>query len=240
MKWEYPSELVYKNDLMVLDLLANNNWNRPIYIAITVPGSAYMGLEDFFQVEGLAYRIVPVKVNEIDGFYGRIESEIMYDNLMNKFKWGGVTDPEVYLDENNKRMLSNFRSSFIRLAFKLIKEEKNDSARKVIERSMELFPNERVSYGYFSVQIPEVYYRLGNIEEANMVATEIADMFISELDYFFSLERRFSKTLQREKQLGLQILQELIQLTELFQQDELNNQLKEKFNAFYALYRKGA
>ena len=65
-------------------------------------------------------------------------------------------------------------------------------------------------------------------------------MYISELDYFFSLERRFSKTLQREKQLGLQILQELIQLTELFQQDELNNQLKEKFNAFYELYRKGA
>jgi len=240
MKWEYPSEFVYKNDLMVLDLLANNNWNRPIYIAITVPGSAYMGLEDFFQVEGLAYRIVPVKVDEVDGFYGRIESEIMYDNLMNKFKWGGSTDPEVYLDENNKRMLSNFRSSFTRLAFKFIKEEKNDSARKVINRSMELFPNERVPYGYFSVQIPEVYYRLGNIEEANKVATEIADMFISELDYFFSLERRFSKTLQREKQLGLQILQELIQLTELFQQDELNNQLEEKFNAFYVLYRKGA
>ncbi|MBE9511755.1 MAG: DUF2723 domain-containing protein, partial [Bacteroidetes bacterium] len=62
MKWEYPSELVYKNDLLVLDLLANNNWNRPIYIAITVPGSAYMGLENYFQVEGLAYRIVPVKV----------------------------------------------------------------------------------------------------------------------------------------------------------------------------------
>ncbi len=240
MKWEYPSELVYKNDLMVLDLLANNNWNRPIYIAITVPGSAYMGLENYFQVEGLAYRIVPVEVNEIDGFYGRIESEIMYDNLMNKFKWGGVTDPKVYLDENNKRMLTNFRSSFTRLALKLIKEEKKDSARKVIERSIELFPNERVPYGYFSVQIPEVYYRLGNIEEANKVATEMADMYISKLDYFFSLERRFSKTLQREKQLGLQILQELIRMTELFQQDELNNQLKEKFNTFYTLYRKGA
>jgi len=240
MKWEYPSELVYKNDLMVLDLLANNNWNRPIYIAITVPGSAYMGLKDFFQVEGLAYRIVPVKVDEVDGFYGRIESEIMYDNLMNKFKWGGATDPEVYLDENNKRMLSNFRSSFTRLAFKLIKEEKNDSARKVIERSMELFPNERVPYGYFSVQIPEVFYRLGNIEEANKITNEIADMYISELGYYFSLEMKFSKTLQSEKQLGLQILQELIQLTELFQQNELNDQLKEKFNAFYALYRKGA
>ena len=159
---------------------------------------------------------------------------------MNKFKWGGATDPEVYLDENNKRMLSNFRSSFTRLAFKLIKEEKNDSARKVIERSMELFPNERIPYGYFSIQIPEVYYRLGDIEKANMVVTEIADMYISELGYYFSLEMKFSKTLQSEKQLGLQILQELIRLTELFQQDELNDQLMEKFNAFYVLYRKGA
>ncbi len=240
MKWEYPSEVVYKNDLMVLDLLANNNWERPIYISITVPGSAYMGLEKYFQVEGLAYRIVPVKVDEVDGFYGRIESEIMYDNLMNKFKWGGVTDPKVYLDENNKRMLSNFRSSFTRLALKLLIEEKKDSARRVIDRSMELFPNERVPYGYFSIQIPEVYYRLGNIEEANKVATEITDMYISELDYFFSLERKFSKTLQREKQIGLQILQELIQITELYQQAELNNQLKEKFNTYYELYRKGA
>jgi len=164
----------------------------------------------------------------------------MYDNLINKFKWGGATDPEVYLDENNKRMLSNFRSSFTRLAFKLIKEEKNDSARKVINRSMELFPKERVPYGYFSVQIPEVYYRLGNIEEGNRITREIADIYISELDYYFSLEMRFSKTLQNEKQLGLQILQELIRLTESFKQDELNNQLEEKFNAFYVLYRKGA
>ena len=105
---------------------------------------------------------------------------------------------------------------------------------------MELFPNEKIPYGYFSVQIPEVFYRLGNIEEANKITTEIADMYISELGYYFSLEMKFSKTLQSEKQLGLQILQELIQLTELFQQNELNDQLKEKFNAFYVLYRKGA
>lgn len=239
MKWVYPSEFVYKNDLIVLDLLATNNWERPVYIAITVPASAYMGLEEYFQVEGLAYRIVPVKVDETDGFYGRIESEIMYDNLMNKFKWGGVTDPEVYLDDINKRMLSNFRSSFTRLALKLIKEEKEDSARKVMERNMELFPDERVPFGYFSIQIPEAYYKLGNIEEANKVVTEIAEIYFSELNYYFSLERRFSKTLQREKQLGLQILQEMIQITGAFQQDELNRQLKEKFDTFYALYMKG-
>jgi len=119
-------------------------------------------------------------------------------------------------------------------------EEKNDSARKVIERSMELFPDERIPYGYFSVQIPEVFYRLGNIEEANKITKEIADMYISELGYYFSLEMKFSKTLQSEKQLGLQILQELIRLTGLYQQDELNDQLKEKFNAFYVLYREGA
>lgn len=104
---------------------------------------------------------------------------------------------------------------------------------------MELFPDERVPFGYFSIQIPEAYYKLGNIEEANKVVTEIAEIYFSELNYYFSLERRFSKTLQREKQLGLQILQEMIQITGAFQQDELNRQLKEKFDTFYALYMKG-
>ena len=97
-----------KNQLMVLDILANFAWQRPIYFAITVGNDNFMGLEDYFQLEGLAYRFVPVKTSSLDGQTGIVATKQMYDNLIHKFKWGNMGDSDVYLDETNMRMTMNF------------------------------------------------------------------------------------------------------------------------------------
>ena len=102
MKWELESSRNYitKNHLMILDLLATNNWERPIYYAITVSEDNYLNLDNYFQMEGLAYRIVPF-ASQGDMFgRGGINTDVMYDNMVNKFRWGGVDNPNVYLDEN--------------------------------------------------------------------------------------------------------------------------------------------
>ena len=122
VKWKIKGQGFAKNQLMVLDILANFAWERPIYFAITVGNDNFMGLDDYFQLEGLAYRFVPVKTKSLDGQTGIVATDEMYDNLINKFKWGNMGDPNVYLDETNMRMTMNFRNNFARLADALIME----------------------------------------------------------------------------------------------------------------------
>jgi hypothetical protein len=236
LQWEYKEEVVYKNDLLVLDLLVANNWERPVYIAVTVPSSSYLGLQEYFQTEGLAYRIVPIK-NEPSRFsVGRIDSKIMYDNMMNKFKWGDLTSPNVYLDENNKRMISNFRYSFSQLALALIEEGKPDSAREVLDYCMEIIPHQRVPFDYWAVFLAEAYYKIKETDTASKIVEKLAARYIEELNYYFMLKKEFSATLDTEKQMALHIMQELVRLTRNYDQTEINKFLEEEFKNFVTLY----
>lgn len=109
-----------KQDMMILNILQNvaaAGWNRPVYFANTVGPSSYIGLQDFFEMQGMAYRIIPVKDpdNGPQGM-GRLNLDKMYDNVVHKFRYRGLNDPNVFFDENTVRMISNFRSSFFRLS----------------------------------------------------------------------------------------------------------------------------
>ena len=101
---------------MVLDILAHFNWDRPVYFAITVGKDNFMGLEKYFQLEGLAYRLVPYVANSNDGQTGTINTEVMYEKLINEFKWGGLNNKNLYFDETNTRMVMNYRNNYSRLA----------------------------------------------------------------------------------------------------------------------------
>lgn len=236
MLWEYKGDVVYKNDLIVLDLLATNNWGRPVYIAVTVPGSSYLGLDEYLQTEGLAYRIVPLKNENPRLSFGNIDTKIMYDNIMNKFKWGGITDPDVYLDENNRRMISNFRNSFSQLALALIEEEKPDSAKEVLDHCLEIMPHRRIPFNYWAIFLAEAYYRINESDKANTIVEKLASRYTQELDYYFSLKRKFSSALDNEKQMALHIMQELVRLTRTYGQPEINKPLEEKFREYVLLY----
>ena len=113
-----------KQEIFILDLLASNHWQRPMYFATTVGKESFTGINDYLQLEGMAYRIVPIKK---DPFYAneRVNTDKMYDNMLHKFKWGGIADnPNIYLEENNLRMVQTHRYMFIRLVDALIMEAK--------------------------------------------------------------------------------------------------------------------
>jgi len=239
MRWQYNDDIIYKNHLLFLDLMAHNDWIRPVYIAITVPREHYMGLENYFQVEGMAYRIVPIEAGEAELSLGRIETQIMYDNMMNRFKWGNANDPDVYLDENNRRMLSNLRNSFGRLGLALIEEGKMDSARVVLDYCMEIVPNERVPFSFWAVSLAEGYYELGDTEKANRIVEQIGEIFGDELTYFFSIQRKYRSRLMDDIQLALHVFQQIVLLTEEYNQTELNTRLNEQFSIFYTGYTQG-
>lgn len=125
--WDLNKNYLMKADLMILDMIANNDWKRPIYFAVTVGSENYMNLEPYFQLEGLAYRFVPIKnprAIDPNGQTGRVDNDVMYNNMMNKFLWGNMNKEGVYLDQTNMGMTMNFRNNFARLAESLLESGK--------------------------------------------------------------------------------------------------------------------
>jgi MFS family permease len=236
MQWTINKSYITKSDLMVMDFLANNNWKRPIYFAITVSRDNYLNLDEYFQVTGLAYKIVPVKSTATQGDIGGVNSDVMFNNMVNKFRWGGINNPKVYLDENNIRMLSNFRSNFAKLAETLIMEGKNDSAKIVLDKCMEVMPKETVPYNYFIIPIAAGYYRLNETDKANKMIKDLDAVIEKELKYYFSLPQKIRASLDYEQQIGLQVMREMSRVTKSFGQEELSKELETKFNQMVTVY----
>jgi hypothetical protein len=235
--WEINKSYILKSELMILDLLATNNWERPIYFAITVGSDSYLGLEDYFQLEGLAYRLIPVKTSgmSMNEDFGRVNTNLMYDNIMNKFKWGGVDARELYMDENNLRMTTNLRNNFERLASALIEEDRKEEALKVLDKSFEVLPEMNVPYNYFVVPLSEKYYLLEQGEKGDAVMLRYANILESELEWFFSQKPEIKKNLSSSIQRNMAIMKRILDLTEKHKR-EINKEIKEKFNALEPQY----
>ncbi len=231
---------ISKDELMILDLLATNNWKRPIYWAITVGRDKYLNLQDYFQVEGFAYRLVPIKTTSKPDqlMFGRVNTNLMYDNLMNKFKWGNMNDPKVYIDENNMRMMTNIRNSFNRLAGALINEHKNDSAIAVINRCFDLVPMKLVEPEYFSIQLADSYFKAGATDKGLNVLETAFSTFDDELNYFFSLKPKFvqTKSINEEIQRDIFYLQILERTARTNKQAEFSKKVSDAMQAYFAKY----
>jgi hypothetical protein len=234
MKWELGPERNYitKNHLMILDLLANNNWERPIYYAITVSEDNYLNLDNYFQMEGMAYRIVPfASPGDMFG-RGGMNTDIMFNNMVNKFRWGGVENPNLYLDENVLRMLGNFRSSFARLALQLISEHKPDSARKALEKCLEVIPDKVVPFNVYNILLVEAYYQLGDFDKANQIVAGIKSNVYQDMDYFINLGRKYTTYLMYEKRVAFYTIDELRRMATTYNQTELKTEMEKKLQEY--------
>jgi hypothetical protein len=234
--WTINRSGITKNYLMVLDLLATNNWERPVYFAITTGSNAYIGLQEYFQLEGLAYRLVPIKTVVKDRQDGRIQSDIMYDNLVNKFQFGNMHDPNVYLDETNMRMTMNLRNNYYRLADALIKEGKYDSANVVMGRCLEAMPDKSVPFNYFTMPLAEGYYKIGDFEKGNELNNRLIEIFDEQLAYYFDFPDKLKKKYDFEKQQNLALLQRIVQIANQFKQEEVVNKASEVFDVYFDMY----
>ena len=239
MTWSIGQNYLYKDGLMLLDLLATNNWERPIYWAMTVTSTKYFNLQKYFKVDGLTYQLVPVESKPGSAYNGEVDSDVMFDNVMNKFRWGGIEENEIYFDENNVRMFSNLRSSFGRLAEKLIEENKKDSAIMVLDRCMELFPDEKIPFNNTLIPVIRAYYHAGDIDKANSLVDSLTNKMYLEQDYYFSIPEKYkngAKTIGAEIQLNMYILQELYRITINNNQVEKSKQIENRFMIYMQKY----
>lgn len=237
IKWDVDRSYVLKNDMMILDLLANNNWERPVYFAITTGNDSYIGLENYFQLEGLAYRLIPVPTDGGDGQTGRVNTTLMYENLMNKFHWGGMDNEKIYMNENNRRMCMNVRNNFARLAEALIKEGKKDKAIEVLDKCLQVIPERNVPYDFFMLPVAEAYYKAGGADKANAIVEKLATIYADNLDYFFSLDMEKYNQISTQGNQSMSVLYRLNLLTTRdFPQDSLGKKIKERFDALQTQY----
>lgn len=209
VRWEIKSQAIEKNNLVVLDILTANNWKRPVYFVLNAGPDSYIGLDHSLFVEGLACRVLPVKATISEGETGEVNTDIMYDNLMNKFKWANINSKKVYLDEQNQRLVLSYRNLFNRLADALIQEGKKDSARKVLDYCMSIFPDEVSHYDYFVIGLAECYYKTGDAQKADMICEHILKLMEQDMNYLYSFPTAELKSLDNSLREDLMVLQRL-------------------------------
>ena len=225
---------LYKSELMMLEMLANANWERPMYMAVTVGSENRLGMDKHFVQEGLASRFTPFNTQELGA---TIDSEKMYDNLMNKFKFGGIETPGIYLDENTMRMVFTHRRLFGMLAEQLLKEGKKDKALEVLDYAEEVIPAYNVPYDWQNgaLQMAESYYRLGEKEKADKIMEAMADKSVQYLTWYLSLRSNLLKTSSREVEYHLALLNEEVKVLDRYN-PELGEVYGEKLDEIYTLY----
>lgn len=224
---------ISKSHLMVLEMLQTNNWKRPIYFAVTVGDEFYPDVNKYFQLEGLAYRLVPIEANE----QPRINTEVMFDNMMNKFRWGGVSNPKAYIDETVLRLCRTHRLMFAYLSDALIKEEKNDMALQALDRCMEVLPTQTVLVDYSCILLAKNYYKIGEQAKADSLMREIANNSIEKITWILSLPDKMKNSVSRENsvQQNLAILQNVYSECDNYNSDLANEIYKEFETLYYKL-----
>ena len=239
-----PLQYVLKNQLAVLSMIANNNWERPIYFAVTTGGDSYIGLQDYFRLEGLAYRLVPIKYgqNLNPNLIGGIETELMYENVMENWSWGGMDDLEhgIYMDENNRRMVTNVRLQMANLADALIDEKAPQRALEVLDKLLRSTPKENVPYTRVLMPVVEAYAELASSdsllspnasslsEDQRTASLEKSKELLQSLfkqqeeivEYALSLDAEYFSAMSSEIDLALQVNDRLIRVYKYYHPED--------------------
>jgi hypothetical protein len=223
-----------KEEMMVLDMLSNNkDWKRPIYYAITVSREEYVRLDGYFRQDGVAYRIVPYRTYSDSQRY---DTDILYDNLVNKYRWGNLEQPGLYIDENTGRLARTFRTLFGTLGNRLVEEGKPEKAIEAMDYAVKSIPTYNVPFDFLSTgEIAKTYFLAGDTAKAKTIYDELTDRILGELDWYSRLNRNHYASVLKEIRENLYILRELINFykeTDKARYDELDILLLQYYTKF--------
>ena len=226
---------LYKGDLMMLEMISQCNWTRPVYVALTVGQENYMNLGDNFVQEGLANRITPFTTNKKGA--KNFDTEKTYRNMMTRYKYGGLSRPGLYLDETVMRMCYTHRRLFGQLALQLIGEGKKDKALKVLQKANKEIPTYNVPMNYMSggTDMAKAYALLGQKKEALKCLNAVWNDAAQYERYYQSLTGiRFIQA-QRDCMVQMSILDQVRTITSLVDR-KLAARQKAQLDNFYRTY----
>lgn len=186
---ELPKTALYKNNLMMLDILNQNDWKRPIYFTGgSFDKAEYIWMKDYLQLDGLVYKLIPIETKLPSSYdMGRVNADLMYDNVM-KWNWGNSGSDDIYHDPQTRRQSISYRSNLARLVEQLIIEGKNDKAEKIIDLTLEKMPIKYFGYYIFTEPFIDGYFKIGKVEKGTAVFNEVKSKYIEYLEYYKTLK----------------------------------------------------
>lgn len=239
MLWNIGERDLLKNDLIVLDIIAHNEWKRPIYFSGTLSPDSYLNLKEYFQLEGYAYRLMPFKVEGAkDGF---VNANIMYNNVMKKMFWRELDNPKVYYDSETylKVPIITARFSFLRLADELVREGDKKRAKEVLDYGNKVIPDKSIPYDQLSANYILFYFEIGDVKSAMQIAETIANRSDENLKYFIEKNRTQDNqwgnaNLQEFIGFNLRNLQMVGNICQQYHQDAAAKKFTEMYNKHYS------
>lgn len=237
ISWNITQNAIYRNDLMLLDLIASNDWDRPIYFANPNSHVGVLDIDEFCHLEGVVYRFRPIKAVDFVNKVGGVDAERSYEVLMDEnARWGRINEDDVSLDRETARTVGIMKQNYARLATALVKQGKYDSAVAVLDRGIEFFPNNKIPYDYFTISWAYNYFKAGETDKGVEVLTDIADRYKGDLDYYASLNKNFRRYYENQVQESLSVLQRLSQVAREFNQTDLYRELDDSLMTYIEVF----
>ncbi len=226
-----------KDDIAILNIIASNFDKRPIYWAVTTREEKLMGLGDFMQLEGLALRLIPVQTRSDGGSFGiigsgRVATDIAYENIMKKWRWGNFDKERLYVNRSYMPSLQTMRVSMIRIARNMVFEGKNDKAEAIADKYFESFPEYNFPYDQFAAYITDIYARVGKKEKAAEKVRAIAKTQLEIMRFVKSQTPDFQKGYEQDFRFASSTAQTLLGIAQYMQDSALREELEKQFEPY--------
>ena len=233
---------LYKNRLMMLDIVANNNWKRPIYFSGgAFDNEDYIWMKEYLQLEGMVYKLVPVRTAlPKDGGpleMGQIDSDKMYAKVM-KWDWGNSESLKIYHDPETRRNSITYRTNLARLMNQLIKEGQNEKAKNIIDLAMTKMPLEQ--YGYYSLLEPfaDGYYKIGDIDKAHQLLDKLIHKYQENLNYYGKMKASDQSSIATPIIIDIERYRSLLHTMKDNEDTEFYNKHKIAFNTYIKMFER--
>ena len=209
--WTIKSNVLYKNDLIMLDLIATNNWKRPLYFVAPYSVAKVCDMDKYCFQEGWVYKFMPVKIDTADYFngLGGVDGPGSYDILMNKCKWGNLNDPKVFVDPESRNNIQRFKQSVMRTAQWMVRNGDMKKAKDLLGLNEKYFPNSKFVPETYDLAFVELYFQVGQRTEAKGLINRIMKCYMDDLNYYHSYSSQRRGAFQEEIRTSFAVLQQL-------------------------------
>ena len=236
IEWDIKDNTLWKNAILLLDFMASNNWERPVYFTSFNDMSRVLGIDKYLHMEGLAYRFIPVLAEDYYKGIGGVYREGCYDLLVNKAQWGSMNQEGVVPDRESVRNSVYAQQAYSRLAQALVNHEEFDSAIIVMDKFQEFFPNDKFPFDIRTYQFPEMYYICGDTLKGDQFMRDVAGNFSDKVRYYGSMAPKFRNYYADDIDEGMSLLKHFGGVAQKYNRKELYDWISNKMTEYLSLY----
>ncbi len=231
--WEIPASVnyLYKNDLMLLDFFATNNWTRSVYFTSLSDIKNILGIDKYLHQEGLAHRFMPVEAVAYYKDAGGVFVDGSYELLMaDDISWGNLNDPNVAVDPESRRSVLFVKQAYMRLAQTLVNSKRKAEAVAVLDKCLEFFPNDKIPYDILMMTYPEIYYAAGATDKGDAFMNTMLENCKDNLRYYYELEVPFIMYYRENIYENLAILDKIKSIATKYKRNDIMVEATDAFN----------